>query len=440
MQRLRCGVQKYAWGKLGRDSAVAQFQLQGDESNVAGPRFVLSDASPYAELWLGTHPSLPTTLWESDRPLEEYLRQAPDVLGEAHRTAFGCDLPYILKLLSVNTALSIQAHPDKKLAERLHAADPAHYPDDNHKPELVVALSDPFLALCCFRPLREVAAFLRELPELSLLVSEDEARLDIVENLHSVASQEAPAAEAAQDALRAVFGQILLSKPAVVATHMQALERHLRESLFSDLPLAHRTFLRLVDQYPGDSGCFLAYVLNVLELHSGEGLFLPANEPHAYVFGDCIEVMAKSDNVVRAGLTPKFKDVDTLLAMLTYSSATLASARFPPNRSGEAVTTYAPPVPEFQLHQVHLDRHAKRCDARVSLSASASLLVVAGRGLLTITTDERRQLPVSSGMAFLLPANALVAFQLEPNTKEGQREDCLLAFLAEPQLERLNAN
>lgn len=76
--------------------------------------------------------------------------------------------------------------------------------------------------------------------------------------------------------------------------------------------------LRLEKEYPGDVGVIASFLLNYVKLNSGEALYLGANEPHAYIHGECVECMATSDNVVRAGLTPKKLDVPTLCSMLTY--------------------------------------------------------------------------------------------------------------------------
>jgi len=78
--------------------------------------------------------------------------------------------------------------------------------------------------------------------------------------------------------------------------------------------------LRLNSQFPGDVGCFCVFFLNYLTLEPGQAIFLAANMPHAYLSGDCVECMATSDNVVRAGLTPKYRDVNLLINMLTYES------------------------------------------------------------------------------------------------------------------------
>ena len=76
--------------------------------------------------------------------------------------------------------------------------------------------------------------------------------------------------------------------------------------------------LRLNSQYPNDIGVFSPLIMNYVRLNRGDSFFIGANELHAYISGECIECMALSDNVVRAGLTPKFKDCDTLCKMLIY--------------------------------------------------------------------------------------------------------------------------
>jgi mannose-6-phosphate isomerase len=76
--------------------------------------------------------------------------------------------------------------------------------------------------------------------------------------------------------------------------------------------------MRLAKEYPGDVGVLSAFFFNYVELVPGQAIYLDANEPHAYLSGECLECMATSDNVVRAGLTPKYIDTNTLCQMLTY--------------------------------------------------------------------------------------------------------------------------
>ena len=104
---LRCAVQQYAWGKYGLNSEVAQLNGHGD------PDFLVDETSPYAELWMGTHPNGPSILKGSSQKLSEWILANPECLGTKVRQKFGVQLPFLFKVLSVNQALSVQAHPDK---------------------------------------------------------------------------------------------------------------------------------------------------------------------------------------------------------------------------------------------------------------------------------------------------------------------------------------
>ncbi|KAG8090195.1 hypothetical protein GUJ93_ZPchr0011g27974 [Zizania palustris] len=164
--RLRGAVQHYEWGRRGDDSLVARLAGGGDDG----------DRRPYAELWMGTHPSAPSSLAASGESLREWLaRRGPAaLLGRAVAARWGGDLPFLFKVLSVAKALSIQAHPDRELARALHALRPATYRDDNHKPEMAVAVTE-FRALCGFVRIQELKDVLRTVPEVRELVGKEEA-------------------------------------------------------------------------------------------------------------------------------------------------------------------------------------------------------------------------------------------------------------------------
>lgn len=77
---------------------------------------------------MGTHPSLPSKDLETQRSLLELVKDNQQLLGSTVSQKFGDKLPFLFKVLSIGKALSIQAHPNKKLAEQLHAKDPKNYP------------------------------------------------------------------------------------------------------------------------------------------------------------------------------------------------------------------------------------------------------------------------------------------------------------------------
>ena len=150
-------VKDYAWGIRGMDSRVGRY------AHTCGAISEIDPDCPYAELWIGTHPSGPATLQdEQETPL---------------RDAVGSDLPFLFKILSAGKALSIQAHPDKDVAARLHSNDPKNYADANHKPEMAIALT-PFEAMCGFRRIEEISVLIKKHPEFAACLTE-EAKLAV---------------------------------------------------------------------------------------------------------------------------------------------------------------------------------------------------------------------------------------------------------------------
>ncbi|EGD79045.1 mannose-6-phosphate isomerase [Salpingoeca rosetta] len=261
---------------------------------------------------MGTHSKAPSQVvlpGGEVQDLRTLLQANPDLMGSA-KSAEG-QLPYLFKVLSVNKTLSIQAHPDKALAEKLRQQDPEHYLDDNHKPEMAIALT-PFEGMCGFRPLAEVAAFLSSYPEFHALVGDAAAAC-----LHAAVGKPQPEQH---DALKKCFSALMHADPKMVEAKAAELQARLEAK--ADKQLVDNFVLRVHSQFPGDVGCFCLFMLNIVQLQPGQAIFLGPNLPHAYMAGDCIECMAASDNVVRAGCTGKFKDVDNLVNMLTYETGT----------------------------------------------------------------------------------------------------------------------
>ena len=167
---------------------------------------------------MGTHVRGPATIRLprelSGSLLSDWLKDNQWALGEEVASRFGGELPFLFKVLSINKALSIQAHPTKSHAEELHRASPELYRDPNHKPELVVALRD-FEGLCGFRPYEEILKFLEEVPELRAVAEEDNCER-MRQMFRSVDSRKA--------ALKKVFS-------AVIKCEESILQRYLKELL-----------------------------------------------------------------------------------------------------------------------------------------------------------------------------------------------------------------
>ncbi len=331
---------------------------------------------PFGELWLGAHEAAPSaiSLPTGELPLPELIRQQPAaVLGGKTLAAGFAELPFLLKILSCDEPLSIQAHPDKALAAQLHARDPEHYPDANHKPEIAIALT-PFEAMCGFRPAAAIRADVLRLAPLAPFGADlpDDAQW-----------------------LRAAYRRLFTVEDAVIRTAGQALVATL--SAQAEPTPEEACFLKLWRFFPNDRGALSAFFLNHLDLRPGESVFLPANEPHAYVNGVIVECMANSNNVVRAGCTGKFIDREVLLDMLAYRQGP------PPVTTGRKLahgSLYEPPIPEFAVELIDL----KAGDA-VELGSDdlVSILLVI-EGTCALRVPGQPSLTARRGSSWLWPA------------------------------------
>jgi mannose-6-phosphate isomerase len=306
-------VQPYAWGSL-----TALADLLGRPA----------PGTPEAELWLGAHPSAPSTL-ETGQTLRELIAHDPvGQLGAGVARRFENRLPFLLKVLAAAQPLSLQAHPSLAQAragfalENQHgvplAAPHRNYKDENHKPEILCALT-PFHALCGFR------------------------RLDDTVRLFDALGLETTRLRAG---LRGYFEWVMTQASEARTTLVAQVERACAAAP-SGWERECGWAARLCRAYPGDVGVVGALLLNLVTLEPGEAISLPAGNLHAYLEGVGVELMANSDNVLRGGLTPKHVDVPELLRVLDFTHGpvnVLAPAG--------AVAVYETPAPDFELTRV----------------------------------------------------------------------------------------
>lgn len=162
------------------------------------------------------------------------------------------------------------------------------------------------------------------------------------------------------------------------------------------------TFSTISSDFPGDVGVLSLFFLNLLYLQPGESIYLGANEIHAYLSGDCIECMACSDNVIRAGLTPKFKDVQQLLASLNYTGSPASLKLFQPKDLDANVKLFAPPVPDFAVVQISSSSAPSHT---LKLPQSPGILLVIN-GSRTLRLKGHSDLVLKRGsIVFILPEN-----------------------------------
>ncbi|KZS94051.1 mannose-6-phosphate isomerase [Sistotremastrum niveocremeum HHB9708] len=381
---LAAGLQSYDWGKLGKESKAAQYAL-----SAALPDFELVEDKPYAELWMGTHPTLPSKVHGTSETLAAHLATNKSYIGDSVSERFQVkdgNLPFLFKILAIRKALSIQAHPDKKFAEKLHAERPDLYKGtpplyDNHKPEMAIALT-PFKALCGFRPLPEISNFLTTVPELGALIPPT-----IIAKFTTVAASPNPNGPAEKAALREVFSALMTVEPEQVKGQLSLLIARYKAGAVTpqEVPLRDLA-IAIESDFPNDIGVFCPFVLNVIDLEPGQAIFLGAGEPHAYISGDIVETMATSDNVLRAGLTPKVRDVPNLITSLTYESGPGLNHCVRPSQFSDNTLLYDPPIPEFSVLEVNVPKDG--AEKHKALDGPSLAIVTEGEGSVHWDNEE----------------------------------------------------
>ena len=260
--KLKCACQNYDWGQYSNCSLVA-IALKKNEQEV-------DENKKYAEYWMGTHPNGPSKIIKENKE----ILLSDEINGQ---------LSYLFKILSINKPLSIQLHPDKAFAEILHKKYPKIYKDDNHKPELFIALSD-FELLFGLVELNKAIEIVKKYKECFNLKESEE----LIKN---------PSIEKYKNFIERL---IFLNK--------EEYEKILKLILESKESKDNYLIKKLYDNYGLDSGILISLFMNYLHKKKGEAVFINENIPHSYIYGNCLELMACSDNVIRLGLTPKLVD------------------------------------------------------------------------------------------------------------------------------------
>jgi len=295
---------------------------------------------------------------------------------------------FFIKNIVCKKALSIQAHPDKERAKILHEAHPELYPDPNHKPEMAIALT-PFIALCQFRPLKEIVGHVENYIELRNVIGVDLSN----QFLNSNEAQQ-------KEMIKIIFHSLMIAESNLVKQQIE----NLIERINDDNSLLYDTIRKVNNDFPGDVGVFCIFMLNLLFLSPGEAIFLGANEPHAYISGDCVECMSCSDNVVRAACTSKYKDVNTLVEMLTYNLGKPHIYHSNENIFNEEII-YRPPINEFCLGKYKITEKT----IISSIDSPSILLILEGEAELSY--NENHKFDIKQGNSYFVKANSSLTVQ-----------------------------
>lgn len=359
MWKLENVIKNYDWGTT---TELAQL------FNISNP-----NGTPQAEIWMGAHPSGSSTAITSDGkkiPLNKLIAENPQhILGEQTYPHYQT-LPYLFKVLSAQEPLSIQVHPELSKAKLGYEKEnqlgikldspQRNYKDPNHKPELIYALT-PFLAMNGFRPITEIVSLFKPL------------------NLQTINEQvQALISDQSDNGLSQFFHSLLTLNDDVKQKAIAELLAKIEHN--NEVPF---TIIKNMSiKYPNDSGLFSPLILNVIQLQPKQAMFLKAQTPHAYLAGTGLEIMASSDNVLRAGLTTKYIDIDELFANTSFQTISLTQLLTKPIEKNNKIE-FPVPVNDFAFEVIHSDEQV-----RTENTVSAEIIFcISGQVIISTATD-----------------------------------------------------
>ncbi len=364
-------IQKYEWGSKDYIAKLLQVKNSSNEA--------------WAELWMSAHEKAPSFLPEINLSLNTAIANNPlDFLGEEVAINYDNKLPYLFKILSAERPLSIQAHPNLKQAKAGFARENKsgislsdfyrNYKDDNHKPELICALTE-FHAMCGFRQATEIIDYFTQL-DLNRCFSEF--------------------TKFEKDSTPQNWEKVLIE----ILTASVEKKLHILKTVVNNIDLLSDEFVRnwiskLLNYYPNDIGVISPLFLNTFILQPGEAIFLKAGVLHAYLYGTGVEIMANSDNVLRGGLTPKNMDVKELVSILCWEMKKPEIQSFSPEQK---LISYQIPTNEFSLQRVNLVGELDLVNQRPTM-----IIVIEGNLIVTCGKETKK---ISQGESVFIISEA----------------------------------
>jgi mannose-6-phosphate isomerase, class I len=346
------------------------------------------DHQPFAEYWLGAHPNYSAEIENGQiKTLEQLIRINPEVVLGTSLSKFR-GLPYLLKVLDVRQMLSIQVHPNKSSAKfgfeeenkRGVPVNAPHrnYKDENHKPEMMVALGD-FWLLHGFKSEEKIKIILKSKPEFNFLlpVFEKESYKGLYQKIMEMDQEEV------NKILQPVLDKI------IPLYEQSRLEKN-DEDFW-----AARAAISFCKDNNYDRGIFSIYLFNLLHLNKGEAVFQPEGMPHAYLEGQNVEVMANSDNVLRAGLTDKHIDVKELMRHIKFQETVPEII----NPSTGQKRVYYSEAEEFELSQYNL-----KAGEQLSIHSKTAEIYLLLKGMIEVH-GQKDVLGLKQGEAMVMIAH-----------------------------------
>ncbi|KAF4550248.1 Mannose-6-phosphate isomerase-like protein 1 [Elsinoe fawcettii] len=397
--QLQCSCNRYPWGKKGSEGLAAQLCEKTPGWDGKGPptKFKIDQSEPYAEMWMGTYPELPSYVLSTGQDLQDVIdRNADQLVGQGVLKKFGhSNLPFLPKVLSIAKALPLQLHPNKEIAAELHKKDPSNFTDPNHKPEIALALTD-FEAFAGFKPLEKIHQLLKLKPLEQFL----------------------PKSESfGQEDLREVVRKMLTVEEDVVRSTVEALQK-LPASDFGSEDHIHQLIPRLAKQYDiADNGILVTLItMNYLQLKPGDCISVPADGIHAWLSGDIIECMARSNNVLNTGFCPRAErnSIDLFCKCLTFSPMGKSDCMVRPTEYRGAkfgkTKIFKPPIIEFNILVTELGKGER--EVLNPIDGPTVCIATTGSGTLSANGEKY---PVSEGSIWFIGKGTEV--QLESDSK-----------------------
>ncbi|GIK03524.1 hypothetical protein Aspvir_007596 [Aspergillus viridinutans] len=387
--QIKCECKHDSWGKKGKDALAAQLWAKSPGSGD------IKETETYSEMWMGTYPTNPSKILATGELLADYIKNNPQVIGKAVLDRFGPEIPFLPKILSFAKALPLQIHPDKALAEKLHATDPKKFGDPNHKPEIAIALSN-FELFAGFKPLKDIESLMKLKP-LERFVPPHEKFDD--------------------ELLRQICKALLSASPVAVAETINELQ-NIPESQFGPNSSYIPGMLgRLRKQYSEyDNGNLVAALLmNYLSIGPGEAVNVPADSLHAYLNGDIMECMARSDNVLNTGFCPRpaRDNVDLFSRALTFKPHSKDEVILPRKKSDKGLNgktdEYAPAFSEFNVLATCLG--PGETETHKAILGPSLMIVTKGNGQMNAPGDKRFDL--KEGYTYFIGQGVALDFHTE---------------------------
>ncbi len=379
--------------------------------------------TPFAELWIGAHKNAPakTIINGFEINLFDLIHLAgKKILGKKVYKKFGDNLPFLFKLLSSAYPLSIQAHPDKKQAEdgwkRENGKGP-NYKDNNHKPELISAITD-FWALIGFRNTNDIIIQFKKLnieefsPALNKLKSETKSKKKESLKTFYASIMNFPQSKKNKIIKKVLFRSkikfffyiisfsfikkhYMYSKEYWIIKAEKTLKLAIKKDIFNGKIKASKKDEKIKKAL---YGLINIYLLNLVHLKPGQAIFLPAGELHSYLKGTGIEIMGNSDNVLRGGLTHKHIDIDELLKVLSFESRDPEIIK--PIKKSETEKIYNTPVDEFELSIIELSNDKFYINKKIHTAEAFIVL----KGDCEVIDSRKNILQAAKGDTFFIPS------------------------------------